>query len=355
MFSPDLFSDSEVHFVNSSRENSLLVRELVESQYAQLGTVCGKVAQSGAQEINSRNFRLQAGSELFVLKNIPRANCDLEEKRAQAREVNRLAERGLPIPEILQAGSGHELVVEYEASYWCLMKFAEGSHFSGRNTELQSAGNVLIELFTALAGSPETGNHLRTIETPADSDLDLLAKVLGKKQSWPEKLGRSNVALLESNWARLERDINAVVLNRQKLMASKGICHIDLHPHNFLMRNGSVAAILDFESLFVAPLDVMALFGLFKLGRQAVVVDPGGLDSGRVQRMIKTILSDLNNEGIVASANSEDVILRAKAEIIRRILIILKLSIKEGVSDWNHVLPVQLRALNEVEVLFGGL
>ncbi len=355
MFSPDLFSNPGVQFVDSGRQNTSLVKGLIDAQYSRLAAVSGKVAQSGAQEINSKNFRFRADSGLFVLKKIPQASCDLDEKRAQAREVNRLVERGLPLAEILPAESDHQLVVEHEASYWCLMKFVEGSYFSGRDTELRSAGNVLIELFTAMAEPSETRDQFRTIAIPADSDLDLLAEVLGQKQSWPEKLGKSNAILLESNWTKFAKELDIVVNNRRELSALLGVCHIDLHPHNFLMRDGSVAAILDFESLFVAPLDVMALFGLYKLGRQAVVVDSDGLDSGRVQRMLSLILTDLNNQGIVGSVNSEEVIQRAKAEIIRRILIILRLSFIEGIDVWNHVLPVQLGALNEVEVLFGEL
>jgi len=83
-----------------------------------------------------------------------------------------------------------------------------------------------------------------------------------------------------------------------------------------------------------------------------VVADPDGLNSGRIQVVLKAILQDLNEAGIVSRTGSREAVLLVKAEIIRRILIILRLSFIEGVNDWNHVLPVQLNALDEVEVLF---
>ena len=42
----------------------------------------------------------------------------------------------------------------------------------------------------------------------------------------------------------------------------------------------------------------------------------------------------------------------AKVEIMRRLLFIIRMTLEQGDCSWNHVLPVQIVALTEAEILF---
>ncbi len=355
LFSPDLFSDSHVRFIKTSEQNSSLVQALIESHYSGLGAVSSEVRQSGAIELNSNNFKFEANGRSYILKRIPKANNDLEEKNTQAKCVNSLFGQGLKVPKIQLSDLSDQLVIEHNEAYWCLMNCVQGDYFSGDGAELLSAGSTIVDLFISLGESSEDANKFRVIKLPSDSDLELLKNVYDEKDTWVNKLGRDHAFLLNTYWKKLVKDASSVVANHSSLVASCGVCHIDLHPHNILMSGEQVTAILDFESLLIAPVDVMIFFNLYKLSRQTVVANPKRLESGYIQNVLNGIIADLNRANIIGSIQPTRAILLAKAEVIRRVLIILKLCLLDGVNDWNHVLPVQLIALYEVEILFNDV
>jgi hypothetical protein len=43
----------------------------------------------------------------------------------------------------------------------------------------------------------------------------------------------------------------------------------------------------------------------------------------------------------------------ALAEVLRRIVVIMRLNLRDGNRAWNHVLPMHLAGLRELEVVLG--
>ena len=124
--------------------------------------------------------------------------------------------------------------------------------------------------------------------------------------------------------------------------------HGDLHPHNILMENGKISAFLDLESIVSAPLTVGIAFSTFKLLRQYMVEEGTDVAPKAVVSFYQSLTRELGNE--IISYN--DLAFFAKAEVLRRIGIILDLSINEGNRVWNDVLPIQINSLAEIDFLF---
>ena len=354
MFAADLFSDPRVVFNQSDAETAARVRAVVEIHFPQLGPVEDSVWQSGAMEINSSNFRLQTAQGAWLLKKLSPRPDELSIKRVQAALNNKLAAAGLPLPGFLPNARQQNLVVEQDDSAWCLMPFVDGRYFAGEPGELQAAGQVIRDLFLRLREYGADYDALGEILPPGEPELELFEQVGQRDASWSKCLDQDMATQLADCWPGLERDLRQIVDRFPSLAEISGACHIDLHPHNLLLQDGHVVAILDFESLLLAPVDVMVLFGLFKLGRQAMVAQAAG-NPAPIRDILSSIVDDLRAQGILGAVERGRIPLAIKAEIIRRIMIILRLSVLEDNDRWNHVLPVQLTALTEAEVLFEGL
>jgi len=131
-----------------------------------------------------------------------------------------------------------------------------------------------------------------------------------------------------------------------------GLCHIDMHPHNLIVRDGRVVAILDYASYLTAPVEVMIAFNVFKLLRQSAAIMGREFDKSVVANMCHRVIDVLSTAGLISKHNFERMAFLAKVEIMRRLLLIIRLTLEQGDCSWNHVLPVQIAALTEAEILF---
>ena len=333
MFEPDLFSDPVPKFHPAPMPAAALVLAMLAAHYPALGAASSEVRQSGAMELNSNNFLVEAGGGRFIVKRWP-LNAQHATARTQAALAEWLARQGQPIP-APRAAASRELVVEYQGFGWCVMDYVDAGYFSGAGEQLGQAAAAVTALFRALQSAPASLQPQKRIEHPLQDWRALLEKLERNRGG----LSEVESALLRQEWPAVTAAL-AEAIALAPMLESASLCHIDLHPHNVLVSGGRVAALLDFPSLVLAPAPSMHAFNLFKLARQAMVA-----------RGVRTPPAELLRQLQGAPRYPARL---AKTEILRRLMLILQLNVESGNREWNHVLPVMLLALREADVLFAS-
>lgn len=347
-FKPDIFSNSKPIFSIASPENNVLATATVASFYAQIGKISSSIYQNGGLEINSNNFLFYVGDCGYVLKRGKfKAEKDLTTVSTQVELAGWLLAQGLEFPEIIFSENSNSKLVVDGHYYWYLMYFIDADFFSGASYEFLNAGKSMARLFCSLAEVPKNLIVGRQILPPAQDSLDIVEATENCKKKWPLLFGESTY-LLEESWGHIRDTLEETIQLESEMTESIGLCHMDLHPHNLLMQESKVSAILDFGSLVQAPIYSSIAFNLFKLARQAIVLKNGDyFDSDFINQKNIVISGFLAKELIPENADLEKY---AKVEIMRRLLLILQLNIENNNSDWNHVLPIQINALKEAEL-----
>jgi len=357
VFLPDQFSNPNVQFTLCSRDKFAEIKNIILCFYYDLGGLGEKILQSGSLEINSNNFLLKIGGKEYILKRILSCGDDISRKRSQAVLVNWLVEKEIKIPLIVKSIKNGELIVENQGAVWCLSEFVDGEYFSGKGNELLDAGQNFIHLFGLLKNYNVANEFFvsNVIVTPYGIPENLFSKILEGKRNWVKLLGRKNADLLETSWDILVHDVGDIDAAYDYLVSNRGLCHIDLHPHNILVKNHKIVSILDFESFVYAPIESAVYFNIFKLARQTVVAGGGSSNIKTVKDVVRLMLDELRKNKIVNSIESGHVILMTKVEVFRRIIYILDNCFVKKNSTWNHVLPIQISALKEIEALYTNI
>lgn len=338
LWAPDLFSDPVPRFASASDEAVARVHRLLGAHFRGLGMLEGEVLQPARAEVNSRNFALRTERGRYLLQCQEGSRDHLERVIGVAQWAREL---GLPLPRIEPADDGCPLVA-FDDGVWFAMEFVEGTHFSGAGKECGSTAEVIGCLRKALAGCPPEFWPTQPTLPPGEDEMMLAGELEAARGSWEGILGADTARLLDHHWARVRAELEACVSASPQ--GGNDLMHFDLHPHNLIMEGGKVRALIDLASFRRCDARTFVAFGLLKLMRQAVCWSGGRDDEiQRVREVFQPALGDLDpgEAGVLA-----------RSEVVRRIFVLLGLSLREGDRSWNHVLPVHLRALDESRILF---
>lgn len=113
--------------------------------------------------------------------------------------------------------------------------------------------------------------------------------------------------------------------------------HIDLHPHNLLMKENRVAAVLDLESFWAVPENVSVGFALFKLGRKGV-----SKKYLKVEDVARLLRKNFETNRLLPFA---------QLEIARRFLTVAKLHYVDNDVKWDADIFKQANAFAEANLL----
>ncbi len=306
-------------------------------------TPSSAIEQFGGAEINSHNFKVQTAHGTWLCKRAP-AEAGPRLKQALALAAW-LAPQHVEIPAPLPATDA-SLVVERGDWVWCVSPFIEGTFFHSGATAVQAAATATGRLHRLLAHAPVDLWPSTRWAYSFDDAAELLESAVKDRANWPQAFGPIPAEAL----GRWSGALPALVDDLSDRIAAWGVdvrqpCHGDLHPHNLLMRDAEVVAIVDVDSLVVAPYPVTCGFARYKLVRQAASAGGDPVVLGR------TFAQALRMFG--PREHLDDGTLRdgALAEICRRLLLVLRLHYREGNSRWNHVLQVHLSGLDEVAAI----
>lgn len=353
LFLPDLFSSPGPKWYEAHGEKTVDVAHMLNTYYSVAGDEVSSIQQSNAIELNSNNYLVHTSDRKLVVKRWPMVSTqDSADLETQAQLANWLVEQSISLPYIHQSKQANKYVIEYQECYWCVMNYKDGNYFSGAGNELQVAGGQLCDLFSALGRAPHSLQITKSIQSLSNKTTDVVNRLEQERSEWENIFGESYANILNESWPDIKSDLNKLLAEQSNLKSQIGLCHIDLHPHNVLVIDGKTATILDYHSLMTAPREITIAFNLFKLARQAIVEKGGDYSDEHVRAQIDLVICKLIEHGVFDSQLRDQLSSYAKMEIMRRLLLIIEFNINEKNQDWNHILPVQILALKEADLVF---
>lgn len=301
------------------------------------------IEQFGGAEINSHNFKVTTSRGVWLCK---RAPVEAAPRLRQALALAAwLAPHDVAVPAPLPAQEGSPVQVRGE-SVWCVWPFVEGAFFHAGEAAVRSAGRAAGRLHRVLADAPADLWPATRWDYDFGGAVDLLEVAGQDRAGWDQAFGSAAAAGLDHRMDGLPELVGRLAA----AVAGWGPgvrqpCHGDLHPHNILMDKDLVAAFVDVESLVVAPYPLACGFARYKLVRQAVSAGGNPVGLGRV--FAEAVRSAWPSEYL----GDDDLRVGALAEVVRRLLLVLRLHYLDGNSRWNHVLAVHLAGLDEIDAL----
>lgn len=340
LFQRDLFATAAPDFSELTSEEARAVHEAFRRSFAHLGEVQA-VRRCGASHINSRNFLVRATGGSFVLKESSAEG--IAATNAQLDLAEWLSRRGLPLPMPRRTESGGWAAIDGPRAY-TVLDFVEGNYFQGGDAELSSVGAVIAALDESLRAAPPTARgSLPSYAFDTAAAAVVLAELHERRASWNSIFGDETANHVREGWKAIAAALEESTQYRRR---PASVVHIDLHPHNVLVRDQAVCGVLDFASFAHGDPQVFIGFAAFKLLRQSVALRLSTVDAAR--GFLAPLL-----RAVGPSASYAELGCAARIEITRRVFIVLDCNVSKGDRRWNAVLPVHLAALEESRMLFG--
>lgn len=341
MFEPDKFSDANPRWLSIS-ETALVpsgLLELLEKEYSSfLGKINGIYASS-ALELNSQNLLVVGEKEKLVVKLCP----ELAEESFQrhVKIYNLITSQNLPSVEMM--GAFFRPFDNKTSVIIC--HYYPGNYFSGNSREFIKTFEALE---TLICSFPSESFDLFVRHSPyPDNGREVVVEFFECLFRRKINLDEESLCLVKAN---KENILNADLFARKftdtisNLEDSLG--YVDLHPHNIIVNNERIT-FLDIDALKVSKWPLYLGFGVFKLLRQTYASTNTLVDPQDLKKIISSFTAcNINYEDALGLTFGG-----AKWEVTRRLQIIMKGNLGGRASRWNSVLPIQIKALEEVEFL----
>lgn len=351
-----MFRNSVPVFKKSNDDTVGLLKSLLTQNYNKISADITSVEQFQGSEINSNNYKVTTASGTYLIKKFIDIN-EYEILQKISLLSNWLNTHQVKTVQV-HLSNKNEFIIksELDGCYWSVFDFINGSFFTGKSDqELASVGNSVGNLFTKLNKLPTELCPSARVEHFTKGEL-LLEEMKKNKQSWISYFGKDLSSLLSDNWEFLEQIYSRVIENKQILSSRKAApCHIDLHPHNILIEENQLKAILDIDSIKLDYSLVPISFSMYKLLRQSVMVREIKNNNQEISRISRIYFDSLTKEFPIFEKEVQNLYLYAATEIFRRIFIIFSLNLDQGSKKWNHILSIHLVGLKEAKIIFDSL
>ena len=353
LFNPDIFSQGVPLFSGVAVSVEAGIRAVATECFRTSLPAIDSVLQFGGNEINSNNFRLYTERGEFLLKRLPGAiDTSLLERQLLLSEWLR-GERSIALPKVFSADNARSLTT-CNGSHWCLFEFVPGNFFQGVHSELATTALQIGRMQRALAELPAGLLPASKWAYNTDADAQVFAAAAQSRSQWSELFGEPTSDYLAAHWDHIERAVREQAQNIERMQAGViGACHCDLHPHNILVADGALTAFIDFESFVAMPVDASLGFAAFKLIRQhATATGIADGSDGRLAAATRAFIGGVE-EGMDSPGIDIDALrFMATAEVLRRLIVVLRLNLQQRNTAWNHVLPMHVAGLHEIDRIF---
>lgn len=355
LFRPDNFSTSEINFKTANFRGDLnKILDLYFNNYTIITT-----SQLDRLEINSENYqvRLRLGDEekIFLLRKHLNSD-DSERINFYLDLLIELNQAGVPVSRVVPASVGENSVALSEGIF-NVFEFIDGKYFFPREEEYVSAAKAVARMhleFNSLDSryfdkidllSKQTKTYYNEIKKYSADDFEEIARFIENKKVKTAV----DLEVLKNNrhFVDTVAEINDYGDKMQSL--PKQIIHSDLHPHNLLVKDGKVRAILDFDAVRISEQARDAAFAIYRLGRQ-FFVDKTLREAREEAPKLRDLfikeyrrIKELNEEEI------EWMPVLIKDEFLRKLLFVLKSTYLENNHTWSKDLPKFIVAFEEID------
>jgi Ser/Thr protein kinase RdoA (MazF antagonist) len=214
----------------------------------------------------------------FLLKRRPRGRDDLT-RVAFAHAVQRhLAERAFPVPALLATVGDNVTALSLEHHIYEFFRFVEGSRCDGSPQATREAGRQLAIFHKHLARmappkAEPTGRGATDACFHDSTTVRRHFKLIGSgRRTGSRHKARAVVESLLIRYDRSSARVNRFGFDSWK----RQVIHGDWHPGNLLFCDGRIVAVLDFDSIRVAPPPTDLANGMLQFSIVGDRTDPAG-------------------------------------------------------------------------------
>ncbi len=265
LFQNDIFSKPAVKFI--PLKDSALEKEVwavLKNNYTIPRASVRNLQVPRDRLVNSQLIRVETTSQKLILKRIAGNKLDAaaQEKRLQwIHFLNQESQRNFPR---LIHKRDHRFTASTQRYLWYLMHEEEGVEYPGRSQDaLISTAHGIGRLFAKFKNAcPKLTSFQRAYFTPSETTIF-------KKLAATKNLANftPNLRQFWPSFYLEYRKTHAEYLARGWHQFPTRPCHIDLHPHNILLRQSKFVCCLDIESIQYGNRLACLGFAVFKLLR----------------------------------------------------------------------------------------
>ena len=331
-FPQDNFSDPEIRYKDAPQAPDKF-RPILDRYFKSYSIAA--INQRDRAEINSENYKtaisIAGARRLFLLRKF-KTMTDPEQIDFFLLLLQKLCRLNLPVSQTVKSLADANFI-RHEGNYWALFEFIAGAHFTPSLAALKHVAESLAAL------------HI-TFCKLAPEEISYIDELSRKSQTYFNKIKTYSAkdflsyALLDAV-AVVEREKNAIDI------LPKQIIHSDFHPHNVIMNEDRVAAILDFDAMRISQRAREVAVTAYRFCRQFFV---GDRSFDKDAKSIFTFFLT-SYEAINPLSPEEKRLLPTllKDEFLTKLLFVLKGVYEEGNSAWAADLPKFLSAIAEVD------
>ncbi len=299
-------------------------------------------------QLNSRNFRVTTPSGEWLMRQSlsPHSRERARLEHAVMRHCQQLGV-ATPLPLLTLEGDPFLLTgPEPSPSVFTVAEFVSGQHYSGTADELKSAAREIAKLSKALASFPGVNDVsvLFTFLTAAYS-AELLES-LGRLATDDSPLAQS----FQHNRALIAESVKFVSEHLPHDGLATQLLHGDLHPHNFLMSQGHVCAILDYGEMRFGPQIEDLAYSLYRLVRQSIVHErlAKHQELGDTLHYLSAMfLSEYSSINSISASDQSLISVMIKHIALKKIFHVLTSHYLHGNPRWDSDFEKHLIALHE--------
>ncbi|MBI3631432.1 MAG: HAD-IA family hydrolase [Candidatus Staskawiczbacteria bacterium] len=358
LFKPDNFSDPTINY------HQLAITKALEFGFLNIFFPQYKViffGQLEGTEINSNNFKIKLKKEEKVRTILLRKFKTLKNKEQiifYLELLHDLKKRGVKVSKLIKGSTG-ENIFENNGNYYALFDFIEASHFMPQESGFLSLAKEIAKMHQSFddfgnncaakvgeLSARNQGIYFNKIKSYSTSDFDKIEEIIRQKEKKEEVDD-----FIFKNFFLIKKCVRKIEEARERVGSlPKKIIHSDLHPHNILMRNNKVVAILDFDGMRLSERARDVGCAIYRFGRQFFVNKEINKDKIKKQAVSlrKKFLKAYVD--IIPLTKSEENLMPFLVldEFLTKLLFVLRGVYEEGNKTWAKDLPKFLAALEEI-------
>lgn len=353
LFAPDNFSNYSINYKKISTPNFIIP---VISRYFKQSTI-KSVSQLNRAEINSENYKV-----VLTIKNKAQTVLIRKHKFLHSPATINfylnllliLKNKGLTVSQPL-LNLNHAACTSVDNQKFSVFEFIDSDYFKPSEKIWSAVAKNLgfmHKIFNNLPApiinkikksSSKNSAYYNQIKSTTDTDFLSLKKIIKSKTSL-SKIDRI-VLLNLSDISNLASFLSSYLPLINRL--PKKLIHSDIHPHNILTKNNQIKAIIDFDSLRLAPQSIDVAMAIYRLGRQFFINSKKNPKMASL--LTRKFLLHYSKINPLSENEYQLLPLIIKNEFLIKLLFVLKLVYINNNQTWINDLHKFIIALKEID------
>lgn len=358
LFLPDNFSIGEIKFAEYKSDFELF-KSVLDKYFSNY--IIENVWEIKTAAIHSANHKIEINIDgekrniLFRKYN----TLQLDQIKFYIEILNKISANFDLVSNVIKTKEGDFMSV-VEGNNYALFDFIDGNYFKPDEKSWASAARAVAKMHNVLedfkkediekidALSQQGYTYFNKVKNYSTEDFKSIEKIINSK----EELTEEDKKALEKIPLYIEtvKEIENQKENINKLPLK--VIHSDLHPHNFLLKDGEVKAILDFDGMRVSQTARDISFAIYRLGRQFFAQNIMSLSKENCKRLTDIFVENYEKERVISETEKKLLSVLIKDEFIRKTLFVLNGVYKENNNLWKKDLLKFLIAVEEINYFF---